>query len=241
MPVETAPCISIVATKLQNAVSRSTRRAPPVAGVGGSAVKPVRRGRSGGTKRRWTTAQKKRLKAQSPSNAPRQPNSSISTCVRGMKTVLARPPRMVMKVMPRRTMLPRLLRQDGKARLVEDGAHAGAEPDPDENEDRIALDLRPERKKAGRGNRARRHDDPAVAAVDQTPDREGADAGGDQAEGIGRRERRPRPAEFLPHGIEEEGEGVEDRAPGHELRRREKRHESPGKAVGRLELQGTAG
>ena len=231
MPVESTPWITHVATKLQKAAWRSTRRA--LDGRGPAA--PGRR--CGAPAAEWRRQMDDRaedeVEGASARSAPRQPKASIRTCVRGMKTVLARPPTRVMTVMPRRDQGPEAARQDGEARLVEDRAHGGAEADPEQHE-------RPDSSRPatrGRGGRRGRSDPPvmtsaAVAEIDEAPDRHRAEAGGHEAERKGGGELRPRPAEVPAIGCHEQGEGVEDRPPGHELRRRERGHEPPGHAGG---------
>ena len=128
---------------------------------------------------------------------------------------------------------PEAMRQDGEAGLVEDGAHRRAKPDPDQDEERIAVDPRPQDQKRRGDERARRHDGAAVTLVDEAAGRVGGQGRGAEAERVGERQGGLRPAELARHRLEEEREGVEDDAPGDELREGQRGDETPGHAGGR--------
>ncbi len=125
---------------------------------------------------------------------------------------------------------PEPMRQDGEAGLVEDGAHRRAEPDPDQDEERIAVDPRPQDEERRGDERARRHDGAAVALVDEAAGRVGGQGRGAEAERVGERQGGLRPAELARHRLEEKREGVEDDAPGDELREGQRGDETPGHA-----------
>ena len=87
---------------------------------------------------------------------------------------------------------PEPMRQDGEAGLVEDGAHRRAEPDPDQDEERIAVDPRPQDEETPRRRATRRHDGATVAHVDEAAGRAGGRRRGRQ----GRASRRASSAGF---------------------------------------------
>ena len=121
---------------------------------------------------------------------------------------------------------------DGEDRVVEDHRAGGANPDPDGIELPELRDLRPENKENRTQERAQYHQAPPALSIDPVTNSVRQEFGRPEAAGQRPVHLSARPAQFGLHRMHEDGEGVVEGSPGHELAQGQGQDEEPWKAAG---------
>ncbi len=123
-----------------------------------------------------------------------------------------------------------LPRHDGENGLIEHRREHHAHQRPDRIELPQAADLRPDDEERGRGDGTRRHQMAPAIPVDGASGEKGGKPRHGETERQGTIDGRLRPAEFRRHGPGNYREGVIERAPGNQLGKGQRQHETPAEA-----------